>query len=60
MEWAKDGNPTKVVIEGGPRMVEGGPGVGSQGAKAHYGTGDSRVIPQHSTNPAQSSLTSEF
>jgi hypothetical protein len=26
----------------------------------HYGTGDSRVIPQHSTNPAQSSLTSEF
>lgn len=29
-------------------------------AAKHYGTGDSRVIPQHSTNPAQSSLTSEF
>ena len=44
------------------RLIVGGLQVvwASTNAKAHYGTGDSRVIPQHSTNPAQSSLTSEF
>lgn len=48
--------------QGWGRLEEGWEGAGGQakGRAKHYGTGDSRVIPQHSTNPAQSSLTSEF